>query len=140
MIVVVDTNVFVSACIGRGAASRVIASCVRGELCPLIGNALFNEFEDVLSREALFKQSRLDVRERSELLDIFLSSARWTRIFFAWRPNLRDEGDNHLVELAVAGGASHIITHNIRDFVTPELHFDQLSIQTPAQFLREQIP
>jgi hypothetical protein len=30
-----------------------------------------------------------------------------------WRPNLRDEGDNHLVELAIAGGAEAIVTYNV---------------------------
>jgi predicted nucleic acid-binding protein len=81
--------------------------------------------------------SRLDANERSELLDIFAATARWTRIYFGWRPNLRDEGDNHLVELAVAGGASHIITHNTRDFAAPQLKFNQLKIITPTQFLQE---
>jgi hypothetical protein len=36
------------------------------------------------------------------LLEIFFSVCEWTRIYCGWRPNLPDEGDNHLVELAVA--------------------------------------
>ena len=140
MNIVVDTNVFVSACIGQGASLGLLEHCLRGDFVPLMGNALFNEFEDVLSRQSLFNRSRLDAAERSELLDIFLSTARWTRVFFAWRPNLRDEGDNHLVELAIAGGASHIVTHNIRDFVAAQLKFDQLLVQTPAQFLKDNPP
>ena len=28
---------------------------------------------------------------------------------------MRDESDNHLVELAVAGGAAAIVTHNVRE-------------------------
>jgi uncharacterized protein len=139
MIVVIDTKVFVSACIGQGASARVLSGCFRGELTPLIGNALYTEFEDVLARDSIFKHSRLNASERSELLDIFAATARWTRIYFGWRPNLRDEGDNHLVELAVAGGASHIITLNIRDFVASEIKFHQFKVQTPAQFLKEQM-
>ena len=61
-----------------------------------------NEYEDVLARTELFSQSRLNYEERSELLDIFLSVCEWTRIYYGRRPNLPDEGDNHLVELAVA--------------------------------------
>ena len=101
--IVIDTNVFVGACLGTGAANRVVEACVRQRFQPLMGAALLAEYEDVLGRSALFAKSRLNAAQRSELLDIFLANCRWTRIYFGWRPNLRDEGDNHLVELAVAG-------------------------------------
>ena len=122
---------------GQGASAKVVTACLYGDLTPLMGAALFAEFEDVLGREWLFKRSRLNATERAELLDIFLGSARWTRIYFSWRPNLRDEADNHLVELAVAASATHIITHNIRDFHQPELKFHQFRVVTPSQFLEE---
>jgi hypothetical protein len=32
----------------------------------------------------------------------------WIKIFFDWRPRLRDEGDNRLFELAMAGCAKPI--------------------------------
>ena len=35
----------------------------------------------------------------------FLSLCEWVPVYYLWRPNLRDEGDNHLIELAVAGRA-----------------------------------
>lgn len=56
---------------------------------------------------------------------------------YIWRPNLPDEADNHLVELAVAGGAEAIITQNIRDFIRAELYFPGLRILQPADLLRE---
>ena len=65
-----------------------------------------------------------------------MSVCHWTNIYFGWRPNLRDEGDNHLIELALAAGASAIVTHNVKDFVSTELKFPQLLILTPAQFLQ----
>ena len=68
---------------------------------------------------------------------MFLSECVWTRIYFGWRPNLRDEADNHLVELAVAGGASHIVTRNIADLASMELKFPALAIVTPEAFLTE---
>lgn len=48
-----------------------------------------------------------------------------------------DEADNHLVELALAGGAAGIVTHNVRDLGRGELVFDQLRVLTPAQCLEE---
>lgn len=65
------------------------------------------DFEDVLGRDALFANSRL--------LDIFLTRCRWTRVYYLWCPNLCDEADNHLIELAVAAGAPYIVSRNVRD-------------------------
>lgn len=136
MLVVVDTNVFVGACLGQGASAAVVSAWLRGSCHPLMGAALLAEYEDVLGRAALFSRSRLDADERSELLDIFLAHCRWTRIYYGWRPNLRDEGDNHLVELAVAGGADCICTHNLRDLQAHELSFSGLGLATPVQLLK----
>ena len=137
MKVVIDTNVFIGACLGQGACRAVIAACLEKKLTPLMGVALLAEYEDVLGRDELFVRSRLDSSERNELLDIFLSVCRWTRIYYGWRPNLRDEGDNHLVELAVAGGALHIVTRNIRDVARMELLFPGLTAVFPETLLKE---
>jgi hypothetical protein len=75
-------NVFVGACLGTGAASRVIAACLSGLHVPLMGAALLSEYEDVLGRGALSSQCRLSSQEREELLDIYLAHCRWTRIYF----------------------------------------------------------
>lgn len=136
MQIVVDTNVFIGACLGRGASAAVIQACLERRFQPLMAAALLAEYEAVLSRRTLFVRSRLESAEREELLDIFLSVCRWTRIYYGWRPNLRDEGDNHLVELAVAGGASHIVSHNLRDLKSTELQFPGIIAVTPAQLLK----
>jgi putative PIN family toxin of toxin-antitoxin system len=137
MRIVVDTNIFLGACLGTGSACAVIAACLRGQAVPLMGNALFNEYEDVFARTELFSQSLLDHEERSELLDIFLSVCEWTRIYYGWRPNLPNEGDNHLVELAVAGSAKYIVTRNLRDVSRMKLNFPNLAVLTPEAFLKE---
>jgi putative PIN family toxin of toxin-antitoxin system len=138
---VIDTNVFIGACLGTGAASRVIAACLRGDVQPLIGSALLAEYEDVLGRDALFARCRLSTPERAELLDIFLAQCEWIRVYFGWRPNLPDEADNHLVELAVAGRASHVVTRNLRDLNRAELVFPGLHCVSPETFLQgENLP
>lgn len=134
---VIDTNVFIGACLGEGACRAVIAACLEEKLAPLMGVALLAEYEDVLSRTDLFVRSRLDAGERDELLDIFLAACRWTRIYYGWRPNLQDEGDNHLVELAVAGGADYVVTRNLRDVARMELLFPGLRVVSPETLLKE---
>lgn len=135
--VVIDTNIFLGACLGEGAAHHVVAACLRGQCRPLMGAALFAEYEAVLGRTELFETCRLSLAERDELLDILLATCEWTRIYFAWRPNLPDEADNHLVELAVAGVARFIVTRNLRDVARMELKFPRLRIVSPEDFLKE---
>lgn len=134
---VIDTNVFVGACLGKGSASKAVAACLHGRCVPLMGAALIAEYEDVMARAPLFAACRLSAAERDELLDAFLSVCEWTRIYYAWRPNLPDEGDNHLVELAVAGAADAIVTSNLRHLRRMELRFPNLRILAPNDFLRE---
>lgn len=138
--IVVDTNVFVGACMGVGAAAQIVQHCLTGVLQPTMGSTLLLEYEDVMARRALFDGCRLSAAERDELLDIFFARCKWVKTYFSWRPNLRDEADNHVVELAVACGASHIVTWNIRDFAAMELRFPLLRVVTPPELLKELKP
>jgi predicted nucleic acid-binding protein len=81
-------------------------------------------------------KSPLSLKERDSLLDAFLSVCEWIRVYYLWRPNLPDEADNHLIELAVAAGADAIVTSNIRDVKRGELSFPELQVLTPFQFLK----
>lgn len=137
-IVVVDTDVFVAALLGpTGAAREVVRRCILGACQPLMGVALFLEYESVLGRPSLWQKCLLGPTERKVVADAFMQCARWVEIYYAWRPNLRDEGDNHLVELAVAGNAEVIVTRNKRDFAGAELKFPNLQVLSPAQFVKE---
>jgi predicted nucleic acid-binding protein len=66
-----------------------------------------------------------------------VSQGRWVAVYDGWRPNLADEGDNHLIELALAGGAMAIVTHNLRDLRNGQLHLGNLRVMTPAQCVEE---
>ncbi len=135
--IVVDTSVFVSALIGaKGPSRELIRRCLLGEYQPLMGTALFLEYESVMSREEILARCSLEKSEIANLLAAFMIVAEWTKIYYSWRPNLRDEGDNHLIELAVAGNAGVIATNNLKDFRSPELAFPNVSILKPEQIIR----
>ena len=137
--IVLDTNVFVSALLGpRGASRTLLRDCLRGRYQPLMGTTLFLEYEAVMAREPLFAGCHLTNDEREALLDAFLSVCHWQKVYYAWRPNLPDEADNHVVELAVAGGATAIVTYNTQDFARAELHFPGLRIVRPAALVLEE--
>ena len=135
--IVVDTSVLTAALLrGRaGESSQVLRLCLQRRCQPILGAKLFCEYESVLGRSALFKDCLLDPAQRTEFLGGLAAVCEWVTVHYLWRPNLPDEGDNHLIELAVAGGARTIVTHNIRDFRRAELRFPAIAILTPGEFL-----
>lgn len=136
--VVVDTSVFVSALIGKAGASReVIRRCLDERYRPCMSLALFAEYRDLLGRHELFSKSPLDAGEREELFRALMAASRLVDVYFLWRPNLPDEGDNHVLELAVAAQAEAVATHNRSDFLRAELRFPELRILSPAELLKE---
>lgn len=134
--VVVDTNVFVAGLRSAGGASRkVLRMALTGRLQPLFGNALWLEYQDLLGRQVWGGFTTPD--ERLQVLAALAQRGRWVTVYYGWRPNLPDEADNHLIELALAGGAAAIVTHNVRDVRGGELRLGNLRILTPAQCLEE---
>jgi len=110
---------------------------MEGALAPLMGKALLSEYEDVCGRDQIFKQSMISREQRGILLDAFMSCCTWVPIYYLWRPNLKDEADNHLIELAIGGRASMLITANKRDFRQAELLFPQLKVLNAGELLAE---
>lgn len=136
VMVVLDTNVLVAALLrGGGTGRAVLRACLRGQYQPVLGPALLAEYEDVLSRSELFAESALSARERGEVFDALMSRCRWVEVFYARRPNLPDEADNHLIELAVAAQADAIVTRNLRDVGRGDLKSPMLRVLTPEQCL-----
>lgn len=137
-IVVMDTSVLINALLGpAGPAREMMRRCLQGHYKPLISNALFAEYEEVTSRSHIIEQCPLTPTELRELLNAYYSVCEWVSIYYLWRPNLPDESDNFLIELAVAGNAYCVVTNNIRDIKRSELVFPDLQIMTPEQLLRE---
>ena len=129
--IVLDTNVLISAMrSSRGPAFRLVSLLGTGrfEISLSVGFAF--EYESVLARA-----TRLTAREIAELLDFLCSITVRQRVFYLWRPMLRDSGDDLVLELAVASRSRTIVTFNRRHFVGAE----QFGIQvlSPARFLRE---
>jgi putative PIN family toxin of toxin-antitoxin system len=135
--IVLDTSVLMSVLISsKGSSRELIRRCLKGEYQPLMGNALFSEYESVIQRSEIVAKCPLTSAEISALLASFMSVSQWIYIYYLWRPNLKDEADNHLIELAVAGNAQIIATHNIKDFQNAELLFSNLSILKPEEIIR----
>jgi len=135
MNVVIDTNVWISALISKDGVSReVIRWALFEKIAPQISTTLFLEYEDVMRREKIQMLCSLSIVEQEELFQAFLSTCKWNEIFYLWRPNLDDENDDFLIELAVASNSSVIVTDNIKNIEHGELKFD-IEVLTPKQFV-----
>jgi putative PIN family toxin of toxin-antitoxin system len=136
--VVIDTNVFVGS-LNRGLYGLnryIIELCLRDELQPLMSDELYFEYEDLIARDYLYQNSKLNRQERNRFFDAFCNICQVVDIYYRWRPNLKDEGDNHIIELAISGGASHVITWNARDFQKADLVIPDIKIMRPDEFVK----
>ena len=136
---ILDSNVLVSAFTSAAGASRqVLRRILSGDALALISMPLFCEYESVLTRPATQQRCTLSAAEQTQLFDALLAHTQWVEIYYQWRPNLRDEGDNHVLELAIAAGEAPIVTFNRRDFKGGELRFPGIAVQTPRAWLTAQ--
>ncbi len=106
--IVVDTNVFVGALLRHEGQNRqILRACLEERARPIMGQALFCEYEDVLGRKELFRDSLLSTPDRQRLFEAFLSVCAWVHVYYGWRPNLRDE----TAQLGQGQGRQHQQTH-----------------------------
>jgi len=129
--IVLDTNVLVAALkSSRGSSFRLLSLIDSGKFEINLSTPLVAEYEEVLLREI----SHLSKSEINDILDYLCKVANRHKIFYLWRPVLKDADDDFVLELAVKSGAD-IITWNIRDF-KKAVKFG-INIQTPADFLHK---
>ena len=130
--VVLDTNVIVAALRSRQGASFAILSRIGRNWAPLISVPLILEYEEVGKREA----QRLKIPERvvEAIIHAFCFIGHQTHVHFRLRPFLPDPNDEFILELAAAGRADAIVTHNVRHF--PGIEKFGIQALTPREFLR----
>ncbi len=134
--VIIDTNVLVAGLIGgKGPNREILRLCFQKTLQPYIGNSLYTEYQDLFSRDNIQTLCKQTSSTLSEFLDDFASVCKPAEVWFLWRPNLKDEADNHIVELAVAANVEYIVTNNISDFAQAELQRVGHTVITPPDLL-----
>jgi predicted nucleic acid-binding protein len=93
-----------------------------------ISTTVVAEYESVLKRGSL----ALSVGQIDDVLDFICERATHHKIYYLWRPVLKDPGDDFVLELAVKAQAQ-IITWNIADFRRAKPL--GVVVQTPREFL-----
>lgn len=108
----------------------------RKELIPLVTSALFLEYEDVLKRADHRIGHGLSLEQVDLFLSALASASEPVEVWFRWRPQLSDPGDEMVLEAAVNGRADALVTHNVRDFVPTAAKFG-LRVLKPGELIAE---
>ena len=132
MIVVLDTNVIVSALISPlGTPARILSLWRQGHFTVVISGPLLAELRRAMTYPRVTAALRRPAQEVEEFLDEFASIPITlpTRAMSA----SRDPDDNRFLEVALAGKADYLVSGD-RDLLDLE-EFEGIAIVTPARFL-----
>lgn len=132
--IVVDTNVILAGLVSsKGYSFRLLEKMLYRKVDYLMSLKLLSEYHQVLTRKENLRLIPLSFAEIETVLALVVQHGIYQEVYFRWRPNLQDEGDNFILELAIAGNAKSIVTFNKRDFEVAQLKFD-LVIETPKEY------
>lgn len=127
--IVIDTNVLVAALkSSRGASFRLLSQAEHDVFTMHVSTPLVSEYEAVLKRGI----TSLSAEEIDDVIDFICSKAVLNKIFYLWRPVLKDPDDDFVLELAVKANAA-IVTWNVADF-KHAARFG-IAVITPREFL-----
>lgn len=127
--IVIDTNVLLSAIYSnRGASFKLLSRIDSDKFTVNISTTLIYEYEEILKLK-----SKLEIKYIDSILGYICFVGKKNKIFYLWRPKLKDVDDDFLFELAVKSN-SIIVTLNKKDF-KPASEFN-LEVMTPKEFLQ----
>lgn len=136
MRLVLDTDVIVAAMRSPAGASAALLLAVAERRVTLIMSVpLVIEYESVCRLAEHRLAAGLSEREVDVFLDGLAAIAEPAEAHFLWRPRLRDPADEMVLEAAVNGRASAIVTFNTRDFGSTPPEFG-IAVWKPAEALK----
>jgi len=131
--IVIDTNVIVSALKSKNGFSFKLLSIIDDKRFKVfISVPLILVYEDAINREKT--RIKLNKNDIETILDYMCSICEEIKIFYLWRPFLRDPKDDMFLELAVESESDFIITFNEKDFKGSEKF--GIRTLTPKEFLK----
>lgn len=131
-----DTSILVAGLSSQlGASFVLIQHALTGRFEMLASPALWLEYEAVLKRADIQALHQLSDADVDDILNALAGVVVPVPSHYLWRPQLRDPNDEMVLEAAVNGQASCLVTLNKRDF-TPAASRWSLKLMTPGLFLQ----
>jgi predicted nucleic acid-binding protein len=133
---VLDTDVVVAAMRSpAGGSAELLRKMVAGKAVMLLTVALALEYEAICMLAEHRLASGLSASETGLYVDTLIEMAEPVPLSFRWRPQLRDPGDELVLEAAVNGRADAIATFNEKDLREARTSFD-IAVLRPGEVLR----
>jgi putative PIN family toxin of toxin-antitoxin system len=130
-----DTDVVVAAMRSPGGASAEILRLARSGKVQLLANvALALEYEAICGRAEHRRAAALSDTHADVFVTAVVALTEPVESHFLWRPQLRDPGDEMVLEAAVNGRADGLVTFNKRDFGEASIRFG-VEILSPREAL-----
>jgi putative PIN family toxin of toxin-antitoxin system len=134
--IVLDTDVIIAAMRSpSGASAALLMAARRGEIRMLANVALALEYEATCRRAEHGVAAGLSPAQVGIFIDAVIALAEPVETHFLWRPQLRDPGDELVLEAAVNGHANAIVTFNQKDFGEIPMKFS-VDVLSPVDALR----
>ncbi|MCF7837448.1 MAG: putative toxin-antitoxin system toxin component, PIN family [Candidatus Marinimicrobia bacterium] len=131
MRVVLDTNVLVSGLLSPfGTCGEIVRMLTAGVFVLGVDSRILLEYDEVLRRPKF----QIDPSSVDTLMD-YLGNVAAVYATVPLDRSLPDKDDNPFLEVALASGASFLVTGNLRHF--PARHRQGVPVLSPKQFLDE---
>jgi putative PIN family toxin of toxin-antitoxin system len=131
--IIIDSNVILSGLKSKNVYSYKLLQLIpENKFDTAISVPLILEYESILTKyQKVLGLTKIDI---DNFINYICSDSEHTKIYYLWRPFLKDPYDDHLLEVAVASESKYIITFNIKDFIKIE----QFGIKAlkPKDFIR----
>ena len=134
MKVVLDTNVWLSAIVWRGEATKIIDARINREVEIIITKEILSEIVDILNRTR-FKEFIENKQEKIEdLIRVILSISTFIETKTKLDVVKKDPKDNIILEAGLDAKVDYLISYD--DHLINMIEFNRIKILTPTEFLK----
>lgn len=134
--IVLDTDVIIAGMRSpRGASAALLNAVYMGTIQLMVSVPLALEYEAKCTLPIHYEAAGISQREAQNFVDAIVALSQPVTQHFLWRPQLRDPGDEMVLETAINGRAFAIATFNTRDYGEAPKQFG-IALLKPGEALK----
>ena len=131
--IIIDSNVILSGLKSKnGYSFKLLKQIPNNKFKVAISVPLILEYESLLMSN--IKTLGLNKKDINDFINYICKISEHTKIYYLWRPFLKDPYDDHLLEVAAASSSKYIITFNIKNFINIEQF--GIKVLKPKDFIK----